>query len=153
MRPAAPRGRGAGCASPSPSPPPLPPPRPSGGPEESRPPGPPPELISRSSTMDAPGIARSRSLGRKPFQLAGLHVLRQKVVYVARCAVFVGPAIHGRLVAGKVVVRRRRGNDPLERGGLPRIDAHLLAELQAPDQVDQEQKLRRNRHERRDGDE
>src|SRR5713226_7181555 len=74
--------------------------------------------------------------------------LHQVVLRRTGNAVLISTSIDHRFEAREVVVRRRRGNRPLERSRLPRIRRSLGAPCPTPDQVRQEYQLACNRDER-----
>src|SRR5947209_13020140 len=71
----------------------------------------------------------------------------------ARNAVLIRRMVYDRNAAVEIVVRRRSGGGPLERGGFPRIVACLGSFEDAPEQVEQEDELRTHGDESRIGDE
>src|ERR1700680_4642250 len=80
-------------------------------------------------------------------------VLRREVGRCARHAEFIRSAVHARKMPAEIVGRRRRGGGPFERRRVPGIVGRLLTLLQAPEEIDEEENLRKGRDERRDRDE
>src|SRR6266705_5757277 len=81
-------------------------------------------------------------------------VLRHKIFGRIRHAKFVSPTIHHGVARPKVVGGRRRRDAPFERGGAPGIAFHnFFASKEAPEKITEEEPLRENGKENRDGDE
>src|SRR5262249_24253436 len=93
------------------------------------------DIVSQTSghTHRMPLVSRMDGRGAR---------LQYEIVRRPRNTVFVWTVIHHRMHAGEIVERWRRGNRPLERGRIPRIDRGGSALLDAPEQVDKEDDLR-----------
>ena len=71
-----------------------------------------------------------------------MHVLRHEIVFGARQAVGVGPAIYHRQRLAKIAMSGRRFRRlPFQRRGVPGITAGLFASRHAPADIEQEQQL------------
>ena len=68
--------------------------------------------------------------------------MRDEVFRVAGDAVFVRAVVDDGFMAGEIVPRRRRRNGPFESSRAPRINFRALAELETPQKIEQENKLR-----------
>src|SRR4029077_14250576 len=87
-------------------------------------------------TVDIPslGLVRRIRRGRRI-------VLHDVVARRSRNPIFIRTVAHHGRVSAKVVVRRRRGRGPLERGGFPGIVRRLGSLEDAPEEVDYEHQL------------
>src|SRR5579872_2125111 len=98
-------------------------------------------------------MRHSRSLVLGFSHLLGRNILRREILGRTRHAVFVGPAIDGRIMASKIVVRHRRAHLPFKCRRAPWISLRLLTVLNVPEEIEIEEQLRRGRYECRDTDE
>src|SRR6187431_667389 len=99
-----------------------------------------------TSKVEDAVIASSLVHGSRPMAAGsggGGIVLHDVVPRRAGHAVFVGPMMHDRILV-EVLERWRRTGGPLERGRMPRIGRGLGTAGPAPDQIQDEQELRRD---------
>src|SRR5262245_10944791 len=124
-----------------------------------RPPEPPPKSSPRGGSPPPFQISVVRELAILPVYGASRRSLalmlhrrsgqwRVRLHYIvpgrARNAVLVWTMVHHWVHAGEIVERRRRGNRPFQRRRFPGIRSRPGAFLQAPEQVDHENDLRRD---------
>src|SRR6185437_12211510 len=85
--------------------------------------------------------------------LLGRNILRYEILGRTRHAVFVGSTIDRRIMTAKIVVRHRRAHLPFKCRRAPWISLRQLAVLNAPEEIEIEEQLRRGGYECRDTDE
>src|SRR5579859_26837 len=73
--------------------------------------------------------------------------LHHVIARLARNAIFVGTIVNHRHVPAEIVVRRRSRRSPLKSCRFPRIITGFLAELHAPEEIEQEDELAGYRNE------
>src|SRR6185437_17119606 len=98
-------------------------------------------------------MRHSRSVTLGFGHLLGRDILRYEIFGCTRHAVFVGSTIHGRIMTGEIVVRHRSAHLPFKCRRAPWISLRWLAALDAPEEIEIEEQLRRGCYECRDTDE
>src|SRR5262245_56630409 len=103
-----------------------------------------PESLASKRSMPAVAVPMRLRRARLRLDAGRWLVLRHEVIHASGHAVLIGPAIDDRQLRTPVAVLRRRvRRKPLDRRRAPGVAARRLAVLQAPEQVEQEDRLRR----------